>query len=64
MRGCKKVRDSGSVEVSTLQDPVQNGLIQINVVSTIAIPAMTSQSALLCTAQSFTTAPLTAIICH
>lgn len=46
----QKERYSGAVEISTLQDPIQNGFIQINIMSTIAITATTSKSAILCTA--------------
>lgn len=60
----QKERCSGTVEISTLQDPIQNGLIRINILSTIAITIMTNKSAAPCTAQPFTTAAFTAIICH
>jgi len=39
----QKERYSEAVEISTMLDPIQNGFIQMNILSTIAITAVTSQ---------------------
>lgn len=48
----QKERNTETTEISTLQDPVQEGFTQINIISAIAISTVTRKSAILCTAST------------